>query len=70
MEDKITIIQIHDGNDSEPDSCYRLDDDESAVHCFGHLNNNFERGEKHQFTIKEVTQQEWDEIERIGEEMA
>ena len=70
MEKKITIIMVLDGGDVEPNTCYRLDDEESAIHCFHHFQNNFERDEEHKFIIKEVTQEEWDEIERVGQEMA
>lgn len=69
-ENKIRVLVIHDKSGGEPDMCYRLDDKESALHCFDNLKNNFEDKEKHEFSVQDMTPEEWAECERIGEELS
>lgn len=68
-EEKIRVLVIVSKCD-EPNECYRLDDDESAIHCFRNLFNNFDHLEKHEFYVEDMTAEKWAECERIGEEMA
>lgn len=63
---KITVIQIHEPDSDEGDEVYRLDEQDAGEHLFNNLMNNFERGQKYSFTIKELTKKQWDECEEAG----
>lgn len=69
-EEKIRVLIIHNPTGSEPNECYRLDDKESAEHCFDHFMNNFDSGEKIIISVKDMTPDEWAECERAGEEFS
>lgn len=64
---KVKVI-IDDNNDCEPAQLWRLDAPGEAERFFQHIRDNAELGDK--FTFKAISQKEWKEAVRFGEQLA
>ena len=70
MGKKIKVIEWWQDGSPEPSIVYRLDERGNGEKFFVDLINNAETDGRERFAIKNVTPQEWEEIDRRGLEMA
>lgn len=68
--EKIKVIQVIESTSGEMPLLYRMDDGSTPKRFFNNIVNNVELNEPMTVTLMELTQEEWAEAERLGEEMA
>jgi hypothetical protein len=64
---EVMIVKYLDLEDDEPKDVYEMDD---AQRFFDFVQRNYSPGAKMEIEYKEITDEEWDEMVKIGEEMA
>ena len=64
---EVMIVKYLDLEDDEPKDVYEIDDAQSF---FDFVQRNYDSGAKMEIEYKKITDEEWDEIVKIGKEMA
>lgn len=68
--DKVKVLAFNNVDRAEPDDLWRLDDPSEGQRFFQYLMDNAEFDGRETFELKELTQAEWAEAEKYGEELA
>lgn len=66
MSDKLILV-VHDTEPGNHDLCYDLDDPETPKRFFNDARANWERGDDQIVSLQEMTQTEWEEVEKASE---